>query len=123
MSIRNIERLTRVVTHNLCRMNGSFSYNYPRMTEAIMTLCSEIVGTETDESTWSIGRDIPLGEVIVGAYWHYTKWHGGQASMTYAALCALGQIFDPGMSGPEKDNEVYRELGIMAQIKDIQDEK
>ena len=82
-----------------------------------MTLCSEIVGTETDESTWSIGRDIPLGEVIVGAYWHYTKWHGGQDSMTYAALCALSQIFDPGMSEVEEDNEAYLELGEMAEIQ------
>jgi hypothetical protein len=46
-----------------------------------------------------------LGDLIAGAYWSLTEWHAGQASRSYAALCALGQVFKPGMTdGPEPDS-------------------
>ncbi len=68
-------------------------------------------GDDDTEFMWSsVGEhtECPLGDLIVGAYWALTEWHGGQASDTYAALCALGQVFSPGMSGgPEEDSGEY----------------
>ena len=52
----------------------------------------------------------PLGDLIVGAYWALTEWHAGQYSPEYAAMCALGKIFKPGMSSMSEDDpawEVY----------------
>lgn len=68
----------------------------------------------TDDDTefiWSsVGEhtECPLGDLITGAYWSLTEWHGGQESDTYAALCALGQVFTPGCtSGLEEDSTEY----------------
>ena len=55
--------------------------------------------------------------MIVGAYWHYSEWHGGQTSDGYAALCALGKIFRPGMTGPEEGNMTYQMLEEMAETE------
>jgi len=36
------------------------------------------------------------------------EWHAGQYSTEYAALSAIGQVFQPGMtSGPEPDSCEY----------------
>jgi len=60
-----------------------------------------------DETDWSMGEftEAPLSDLIPGAYWSLTEWHGGQASESYAALCALGSIFGPGMSGTPNEDE------------------
>jgi hypothetical protein len=53
------------------------------------------------EGIWcSLGESTEacLGDLIVGAYWALSEWHGGQASDTYVALCSLGQVFKPGMT-------------------------
>ena len=96
---------------------------YADVTRAIIDLCALIQSEETDECTWSIGEygHCDLGAFIVGAYWHYTEWHAGQASESYAALCALGGIFSPGMShGPEPETaerDTYQLLADMAGAK------
>jgi hypothetical protein len=60
------------------------------------------------ESMWgTIGEhtECPLGDLLVGAYWALTEWHGGQSSDTYAAMCAVGRVFNPGCcDGPEPDS-------------------
>jgi hypothetical protein len=56
-----------------------------------------------------------LDDLIVGAYWHYSEWHGGQSSKSYVALCALGQVFTPGMSRADEDNEAYQALNSLAE--------
>ena len=63
-------------------------------------------GDDDTEFIWhSVGdfTECPLGDLIVGAYWSLTEWHGGQYSDTYAALCALGRVFNPGRSGIAED--------------------
>jgi len=66
---------------------------------------------ETQEAIWSdLGEftEAPLGDLIVGAYWALSEWHGGQGSPTYAALCSLGQVFSPGCAdGPEPDSSEF----------------
>lgn len=49
----------------------------------------------------------PLGDMIVGAYWALTEWHAGQSSPEYAAMCALGRIFKPGMSSMNEDDPAW----------------
>lgn len=75
---------------------------------ALTLLGKAVHGRELDESVWScLGEftEAPLGDLIVGAYWSLTENHGGQSSPSYAALCSLGRVFKPGMSGgPEDDS-------------------
>jgi hypothetical protein len=76
-------------------------------------LCAALVelAAAIDEEPESEGGWIYLGEgdectasdLVIGAYWALTEWYAGQNSPEYAAMCALGRIFSPGMSsGPEE---------------------
>lgn len=63
-----------------------------------------------NETDWNMGEftEAPLSELVVGAYWALTEWHAGQWSESYAALCALGEIFQPGMStAPDEDDPAF----------------
>ena len=116
-----LNRLFNVIDKSLFTICGKL--DYARITDAITRLADTVQDTETDESTWAIGEfgACTLGDLIVGAYWHYTEWHSGQFSDGYAALCALGAVFSPGMGGPEEDNEVYQALNALA-AKDTGDD-
>lgn len=75
--------------------------------DALIDLCDAIKGDD-DENKWSLGEfgECSLDSLLIGAYWALTEWHGGQASPEYAALCAIGSIFSPGMTcPPESDDE------------------
>jgi hypothetical protein len=89
---------TAIIESEVFRLDGP-AVDLP---EALIALAHSVRDNETDESTWSIGEhtEAPLGDLIVGAYWSLTEWHAGQSSPEYAALCALGEIFSPGMTGP-----------------------
>ncbi|CAB4147601.1 hypothetical protein UFOVP431_38 [uncultured Caudovirales phage] len=71
---------------------------------------------ELPEGIWeSLGEfsEACLGDLIIGAYWACSEWHGGQSSDTYAALCSLGEVFSPGMSDtpdPEESEFTAYEL-------------
>jgi hypothetical protein len=72
-------------------------------------LAHEIHSSE-DEIEWEKEESyISLSDLIVESYWFFSDYHGGQWSAEYRALCALGEIFDPGRSSPEK-GEVYLNL-------------
>jgi len=63
---------------------------------------------ELPEHIWgSLGEfsDASLGDLVVGAYWSCSEWHGGQNSDTYAALSSLGEVFSPGMTGVPMPDE------------------
>jgi hypothetical protein len=115
---RDITRLYNVVNNSLCTINGKLSYN--RLTDAIIRLSNVLAATDTDEDVWWIGEHDECGlmGLIVGAYWHYTEWHGGQSSQGYRALGALGAIYSPNMeTGPEDDSSehcAYELLNDMA---------
>ena len=115
MTMRNIERLYNTITRNLCQVDGTLDYR--RTTQAIIRLCDVINNTETSEETWWIDNHsgIALDTLITGAYWHYTEWHAGQASLSYLALSALGSIYAPGYGCCEEDNEAYQYLEQVAQ--------
>ena len=46
-----------------------------------------------------------ISDLIPGLYWSLSEWHGGQSSDTYAALCTLGCVFQPGMTSAPTDPE------------------
>jgi hypothetical protein len=114
MNNHNIERVLNVISHNLCTINGTMDYS--RITESITRLANIVMDSETTEETWWIESPyIGLTDLITGAYWHYTEWHGGQSSPEYAALCALGRVYTPNMETPEPENEAYQLLEEMAE--------
>jgi hypothetical protein len=112
--MKTIQALLNVASRNLGTTAGTMDYD--RITQTITTLANLLAATETTEETWWLESPcFSLDDLIVGAYWHYTEWHAGQASPEYAALSALGQIFNPNMSMPEPDNEAYQLLNALAE--------
>ena len=111
--MNHINALFKVVDHNLATINGTMDYD--RITDTLIALANSVHNTD-DEIDWEIGEFgmFCLSDLIVGAYWHFTEWHAGQTSKSYAALCALGQVFNPGMSDVEEDNEAYILLNELA---------
>lgn len=84
-----------------------FRLNGPKIAlpEKLIELAEAIKSEE--ETDWNMGEftEAPLSELIVGAYWALTEWHAGQWSESYAALCALGGIFSPGMTNAPDEDE------------------
>ncbi len=75
--------------------------------EALLSLAVAVRDHETDESTWGLGEhtEVPLGDLIVAAYWTLSEWHAGQSSVEYQALSTMGQIYSPGCTnGPEPES-------------------
>ena len=113
--MKNIERYYRVIDRSLFTTAGALDYD--RLTAAIIQLADAVHEYDGDTGVvWCIGEfnACCLADLLVGAYWHYTEWHGGQWSRGYAALCAIGRVFDPGMAMPERENGAYLALEIMA---------
>ena len=117
-SVKNIERLQRVIEHNTLNIFGAMPYH--RTVAAIIRLAELVHEFEgdSDDLWYSESGHVSLPDLITGAYWHFSEWHSGQASMGYAALCALGQVYQPNMELPDDGNDIYTQLGFMAaQVK------
>lgn len=114
-----IESLFEQCHNAIFRIDSDASYS--DTVQLLIDLSNAIKNTETDESIWYLGETgaCDLGSLIVGAYWHFYEWHGGQFSDSYIALCSLGQIFNPGMvQGPETEtaeHDCYLMLEKLAQ--------
>lgn len=100
--------------------------DYAEITQAFIALANSVefypVPENGDTSElWYLGEHntAPLADLITGAYWHYTEWHAGQDSLSYAALSALGQVYTPNMATLDEDNyaekATYDELATMAE--------
>lgn len=114
--MKNINRYFQVIDRSLFYTTGTLDYD--RLTDAIIKLANAVNDYDGDSTEmWLIGefRTCCLDELIIGAYWHYTEWHAGQYSDSYMALCAIGRVFDPGMTWPETLNEAYLALNNMAE--------
>lgn len=90
-----------IMASEVFRIDGE-SINLP---EKLIELAQAI--QDEEETNWNMGEftEAPLSELIVGAYWSLTEWHAGQWSESYAALCALGGIFSPGMTNAPDEDE------------------
>ncbi len=103
-----------VVEHNLNRQGGM---DYTRLTQAVIALGNAVA--RDPEPDWYLGECsvFTLLDIIEGAYWHYYEGHSGMSSYGYAALCALGEVFEPGIGhGPDSSGSelAYRWLEEMA---------
>jgi len=115
MSIKNINNLFKVINNSLFTIEGKLSYN--RITDAIIALSNEIDDFDGEtESIWSIGEfgECFMDDLLIGAYWHYTGWHDGQGSKSYAALCCLGKVYTPNYDMPNPENFALQQLNILA---------
>jgi len=113
--LANIKRYYRVIDNSLFMITGNLDYD--RITDAMIALANAVHDFEGDtDDIWCIGEggSCCLSDLIIGAYRHYAEWHAGQWSKGYAALSSLGQIFNPGMTYPETNNEAYLALESMA---------
>lgn len=111
----NITTIFDTINTSLFLTTGTLDYS--DITDSIIELAQAIESFEGDSTElWHIGECglCCLDDLIIGAYWHFTEWHGGQSSRGYLALCALGAIFDPNMSTPDETNETYTHLATMA---------
>ncbi len=113
--LNNIKRLYRVINASLFLITGKL--DYARITDATIALANAVHAFNGDsDDLWSIGEcdACSLSDFIVGAYWHYCEWHAGMLSPSYGALCALGEVFNPGMTSTETDNDAYIALNDLA---------
>lgn len=105
-TISSIKRLNGVIGNSLFLISGDIGYS--RTTDAIIAIANAINDYKGDTEDWCyIGESSHccLSDLIVGAYWHYTEWHEGMTSKTYAALCALGEIYSTGMTSIDSERE------------------
>lgn len=108
-----IEPLFKEIDRALFFVDGKLTYR--QITQKLIELSNAIM--ETEDVDWELGEGghTSLADLIIGAYWHYTQYHRGQESLEYAALSALGQVFQPGMSsGPEEDSSEKLVMGALA---------
>ena len=110
MSIKNITNLYNLIDLSIGSINPPLD-TYSRVTDAIIALANAVSDYEGDtDELWYIGEYGYMGglaSLIVGAYWHYTHWHGGQWSQGYAAFSALGRVFNPNMSTLDDEAPEY----------------
>jgi hypothetical protein len=116
---KQIAALHAVLCRELFTINGKLPYS--KLADLFRILANRIHEYNDDsESLWYIGEfmESSLGDMIVGAYWHYSEWYSGQWSDEYATLCALGNVFSPGCTSAPKrgdsEYDTYRALGKMA---------
>ena len=83
---------------------------------ALIDLSNAIMAEE--ETNWDMGDGLEcsLADLVIGSYWALTECHDGQYSKSYAAMCAIGRIYNPGMvSGPEEDTCEYEAYELVSE--------
>lgn len=78
----------------------------------VSLIVDRIQSLESDNDEWlSIGEnsECALSDFVVACYWACVDCHGGQESPTYALQCKLGEIFTPGMSTLDSENDTVRD--------------
>jgi hypothetical protein len=96
---------------------------YLEVTDQLILLADQVESFEGEgEEIWYLGEgfDFCLTDLFIGAYWHFSEWHGGQETLAYRALSALGSVYTPNMSEPPTKDEPeyypFEALGEMAHI-------
>ena len=113
--MKTIERYFNVIDKSLFYHSGTLDYD--GLTRAFIKLSDSIMDRDTTEEIWYLGefKTCDLPTLIEGAYWHFTEWHAGQDSLSYAAMCSLGRVFSPNMATVEPDNFAYQQLNELAE--------
>lgn len=116
MSLSAIKSSYNSIYQSIFTINPVFSYK--ELAEKFTELANLINAYEGDNDDWLYegeGNECQLSDMLVGAYWHYTNWHSGQDSDSYAALCALGEVYQPNMAQPpaeepEEDEDEFPDM-------------
>lgn len=90
-----------ILSSDLFRLSG----HQIDLLQSIIGLCEAI--QDEEETNWELGElgECCLSDFIVCAFWALTECHSGQYSQSYAALSAVGDIFNPGMTyAPGKED-------------------
>ena len=85
------------------------SGDYHKTTCGIILLADQLSEHESISTWLDIGEfgEFTLADLVVGGFWFYTDYHGGQASPEYRALSSLGGVYSPGMThGPDTEGEL-----------------
>jgi len=88
--LNRIRKYYRVIDNSLFMTTGNLDYS--RITDAIQRLADAVHTYDGDnDDIWYLGEfgNCCLSDFIVGAYWHYTEWHGGQWSKGYRVLAFI----------------------------------
>ena len=99
-------------------LSAADSGDYHKTTRGIILLGDQLTEHESIGTWLDIGEfgEFTLSDLVIGGYWFYAEYHGGQNSPEYRALSSLGGIFSPGMSnGPESGGE----LAAYEMLKDL----
>lgn len=102
---QTLERVhSEIVTSEIFRTDGAKIDLPAKLIELADAISAD---PDEDENIWYVGEysSASLDSLVVGAYWSLTEWHGGQSSDTYAALCALGRIIQPGYTSAPVEGE------------------
>lgn len=123
MSEKKIQKHFDKINETLFTINGTLSYT--EVLEELEAMCQEIKDTETDEFIWGTmgeGGMACLGDLLVGAYWFLTYYHGGQDSIEYRVFSRIGEIYNPGcVDGPQEESgeeDTYKALEVICPCSD-----
>tara|TARA_R110000851_G_scaffold264328_1_gene416889 strand:+ start:843 stop:1520 length:678 start_codon:yes stop_codon:yes gene_type:complete len=102
-------------------------FNYDQLAQKFIDLSTLISALPDDNDSWYyIGEfnESDLMNTVIGAYWHYSQWHSGQNSISYAALCALVSIYTPNMecepSNPDDSGyDAFEQLEQLAKVNQV----
>lgn len=102
-----IDAYNHIINSSVFRMDGTTI----NVADALVALADAVLHEDADNDAWIyLGESGPctLPDLIVGAYWALARWHYGQWSDEYRALCALGNVFDPKHTGePEPEDSAF----------------
>ena len=117
MSIETITAIFKELETSIYTINPVLSYD--DLAPEFISLCEAIEVFNGDTEEWIyIGESgyCSIDDLLIGAFWHFSEWHSGQNSLSYAALSALGGIYDPNMeSAPDEgENDCYDLLNGLA---------
>jgi hypothetical protein len=123
--MQKITELYNVIYTNILTNNPTC--DYPELASKFIELSNLISDLPEDNDTWFfIGEcnESNLMDTIIGAFWHYSQWHNGQDSLSYAAYSALGTIYSPNMECEPSDEEddgynAFEQLEQLAKINKI----
>lgn len=106
-AFNRLVRIHGIIDRSLFTVNPPLTYQKTmRATEILAKLVHEY---EWDtERIWYIGESgsCTLDSLIVGAYWFFGDYQGGQWSDEYRTQCVVGKVYLPGpiSHGPEHES-------------------
>ena len=111
--LKNIKNLQKIIARSLFRINPPLSKG--RILIAIGKLADMVADSGEGENIWYLSDDYPTADILIGAYWFCSHYHGGQRSPEYLILSKIGRVYSPAKlaRGPKPDSvesDTYQNL-------------